>query len=96
MGSAKNKRSFLLGLIYKPNYSDMLQENKEESILENSIRRASEVSNRIIICGDFNIDMKTPENLQTQQLSTLYETYQLKNNSSQSPQELIHQQEKVP
>ena len=74
----KIKESFLLGLIYKPNYSDMLQENKEESILENNIRKATEVSNRIIICGDFNIDMKTPENLQTQQLSTLYETYQLK------------------
>ena len=78
----KIKEPFLLGLLYKPEYSDMLESRKEseneESILENNVRKATQVSNRLIICGDFNIDMKSPNNPKTKQLTNMYETYQLK------------------
>ena len=74
----KIKESFLLGLIYKPNYSDMLVTRKGESLIEENVRKASEVSNKLIICGDFNIDMMNPKNPQTEQLNTIYDTYQLK------------------
>ena len=78
----KTKDPFLLGLLYKPDYSDMLELKKEseneESILENNIKKATQVSNRLIICGDFNIDMNSPSNPKTKQLTTVYETYQLK------------------
>ena len=78
----KTKEPFLLGLLYKPDYSDMLEVRKEsendESILENNVKKATQISTKLIICGDFNIDMKSPNNPKTKQLTNTYEAYQLK------------------
>ena len=56
----------------------ILQENEEgESPLEQNIRQASELSNRIVIVGDFNIDLKNPKNRNTKDLITICDTYSL-------------------
>ena len=74
----KTNNSFLLGLFYRPDYSMILQENEEgESPLEQNIRQASELSNRIVIVGDFNIDLKNPKNRNTKDLITICDTYSL-------------------
>ena len=54
----QTNNSFLLGVIYRPEYSVILQENEDgESTLEQNLRKASEISNRLVVLGDFNIDM---------------------------------------
>ena len=70
--------SFLLGLIYRPAYSTLLYENEEgESLLEQNIRRAAEISNHIVIVGDFNIDLKNINDKNTTELLTICDTYSL-------------------
>ena len=73
----KTNNSFLLGLFYRPDYSQLLQENDDgESPLEKNIREASEISNRIVIVGDFNIDLKN-FNKNTKDILTIGDTYSL-------------------
>ena len=72
----KGKESSLLGVVYRPNYSDMLNEESGESKIEENIKKATEISQNIIIMGDYNIDMKTKsEDAQT--LKSIYKTYSL-------------------
>ena len=55
----KTKQSFLLGTIYKTNYSDILKEtDEEESKLEKYIHKAFAICDNVIILGDFNADLK--------------------------------------
>merc|ERR1712243_327069 len=72
------KNSFLLGVIYRPKYSELMEgiEN-EESLLERNIRKASEISSQIIITGDFNADMRQPDDNYTFTLQNIYSTYGL-------------------
>ena len=72
------KNSFLLGVIYRPKYSELMEgvEN-EESLLEKNIRKASEISSQIIITGDFNADMRQPDDKDTFTLQNIYSTYGL-------------------
>ena len=74
----KVKQSFMLGLVYRAEYTDILKGNGVESTLERNIRKANEISNKIIITGDFNIDLSNPENKNTQILNNIYESYGLK------------------
>ena len=71
----KIKQSFMLGLVYRADYTDMLAETLNETIIEKNIRKASEISNKLIITGDFNVDMFNKENNQTKQLKTIYKAY---------------------
>ena len=73
----KTKKSFLLGVLYRPNYSKMLDDTDGPSILEKNIRKATEISNQIIVTGDFNINMRNPENNLTIALKDTYETFSL-------------------
>lgn len=73
----KIKSSFMLGAVYRPEYSDIMK-NDGESIIEENIRKATEITNNIIITGDFNIDMSDPTHKNTQLLTDIYETYGLK------------------
>ena len=74
----KTNTSFLLGLFYRPAYSTLLHENEEgESLLEENIRKASETSNRIVIVGDFNIDLKNTKDKNRTELLTICDTYSL-------------------
>ena len=73
----KTKNSFLLGVLYRPDYSKML-ESEEESTLEKNIKQASLISNQLFITGDFNVDMRDPLNNNTISLKDTYKTYSLK------------------
>ena len=65
----KAKESFMLGIIYRGEYTDIMAEKDGECKLEENIRKASEISNRIIVTGDLNVDMSNA-NPQSEQLKT--------------------------
>ena len=72
------KNSFLLGVIYRPEYSLMIDESEIECTLEKNIRKASEISNQIFITGDFNVDMRDPNDKLNSPLKDIYKPYSLK------------------
>ena len=71
------KQSFMLGTIYRAEYTDILKSEGHDSILEENIRKAAEITDNIIVTGDFNIDMLDPESKDTQALKDSYEDYNL-------------------
>ena len=74
----QTKNSFLLGVVYRTNYSLSLEEDENgESIMERNIRKATEISNRIVIAGDFNTDVLNPVDKATKDLVKIYEEYSL-------------------
>ena len=74
----QTKNSFLLGVIYRPNYSELLVDKEEnESIFEKNLRKAAEISNRILLVGDFNIDMKQPNEKEPKALISTCESFSL-------------------
>ena len=73
----RTKQSFMLGTIYRAEYTDILKSEGHESILEENIRKAAEITDNIIVTGDFNIDMLDPESKDTQALKDSYEGYNL-------------------
>ena len=73
----KVKQSFMLGTIYRAEYTDLLNEDQEETKIEENIRKAAEISNNILITGDFNIDMLQPESRNTKKLMEIYQSYGL-------------------
>ena len=73
----KTRNSFMLGTIYRAEYTDILKNNSNESILEENIRKAAELTKNIIITGDFNVDMSDEESNDTQTLKETYESYNL-------------------
>ena len=72
------KNSFLLGVVYRPKYSEILNEEEGNSILEESLQKATEITNRIIITGDLNVNTDDPENTETETLNDIMSTYNLK------------------
>ena len=74
----RGKTSFMLGVIYRPDYSDILygKENSESQI-ENNIRKVAEISNKIIVTGDLNVDMLDKDHKNTATLKTIYKNYGL-------------------
>ena len=72
------KNSFLLGVLYRPKYSEILNEEEGNSILEESLQKATEITNRIIITGDLNVNTDDPENTETETLNDIMSTYNLK------------------
>lgn len=73
----KTKESFMLGTIYRAEYTDILNEIDGESKLEENVRKAHEISNRVIITGDFNIDASDMSNRESEALMNIYNTYNL-------------------
>ena len=73
----KTKFSFLLGVIYRADYTDTLQETLEESLLENNIRRACETAKSVVLLGDFNINYAKAENHLRDKLENVCATYGL-------------------
>ena len=74
----QTNNSFLLGVIYRPEYSQLLQANEDgESTLEENLRKASELSNRLVVLGDFNIDMLNPNTKNAKYLNSIFDTYNL-------------------
>ena len=66
----------MLGVVYRANYTDLINDDVETKIEEN-IRKASEISNQLIITGDFNIDILDERNKNTEILNNIYESYGL-------------------
>ena len=73
----KGKNSFMLGTIYRASYTDTLEDINGESKLEENIRKASELSNSLIVTGDYNIDMNAVNHRDTIKLQHIYEPYGL-------------------
>ena len=73
----KTKHSFMLGTVYRADYTDILKNDSNESTLEENIRKAAEITNNIIVTGDFNVDMSAEESKDTQTLKETYESYNL-------------------
>ena len=72
----KTKESFMLGVVYRAEYTDVINEKPGECKLEENIRKASEVTNRLILTGDLNIDTKST-NVKTIHLKEVYKCYGL-------------------
>ena len=70
----KTKYNFLLGVLYRPEYTDMLKENGEESLLETNVRTATEIARNVILLGDFNINYGNKSAHLTQKLEDLCST----------------------
>ena len=74
----QTNNSFLLGVIYRPEYSLIMQKDETgESILETNIQKATEISNRIVILGDLNIDLLNKTHKNTKNLNTMMNSYNL-------------------
>ena len=52
------KQSFLLGTIYRAEYTNLLQEIEEETLLERYLQQAHKICNNVIVLGDLNADVK--------------------------------------
>ena len=63
------KTSFLLGVLYRPDYSDMLTCEKEN--LEENIMNAISISKNTILTGDFNADLLDPKKNETKKLKNI-------------------------
>ena len=70
----KTKYNFLLGVLYRPEYTDILKENGEESLLETNIRTATETARNIVLLGDFNINYGNQNDHLTQKLENICST----------------------
>ena len=70
----KTKYSFLLGVVYRPVYSDMLREDGDECLFESNIRTASESAKNIILLGDFNINYLNQNDHLTEKLENICST----------------------
>ena len=72
----KAKESFMLGVIYRADYTDMMNEKAGECKLEENIRKVSEITSRIVITGDFNIDLANHD-ASSEQLKNIFKCYGL-------------------
>ena len=62
--------------MYRADYSTILHEDeKGECILEPNIRKATEISDRLVIVGDFNIVLQNTNNKNTKDLVTIWDTF---------------------
>ena len=57
---------------------DLLDAEQGESKIEENIRKDAEISDRIIVTGDLNVDMSNTNDADTQNLQNIYHSYGLK------------------
>ena len=67
------KTTFLLGVLYRPDYSDILTSEKEN--LEENIQNAISISKNTILTGDFNADLFDSNKSETKQLKNILKSY---------------------
>ena len=72
----KGKNSFMLGIVYRAEYTDLITEQPGECKLEENIRKASEITNRLILTGDLNIDVNSTA-IKSTHLKEIYKCYGL-------------------
>ena len=68
----KSSTNFLLGVLYRPDYSNFFKEN---SNFEDHLQKVLEKSKNIIITGDFNIDLLADNCKETKNLKNCLHTY---------------------
>ena len=73
----KTRRSFMLGTVYRSEYTDVHIVENAESTLEENIRKASELSSNLIVVGDFNADTSDPTSKIAEEIKTSYSMYGL-------------------
>lgn len=61
----KAKPNFILGVVYRAHYTDLLNETEEEMPLETQLCEASLRTNKLIVTGDFNCDTSALNKEQT-------------------------------
>ena len=71
----KTQKSFWLGILYRPHYSEIINEECGESILEKNISKVTEKSSQIILTGDFNIDLRDKDQYDTTTLKNICKAY---------------------
>ena len=64
--------SFLLGVLYRPDYSNFFKDNSK---FEDHLQKVLEKSKNVIITGDFNIDLFQDNCKNTKNLNNLLHTY---------------------
>ena len=71
----KSKPNFTLGVVYRAEYTDLLTDNGNGTIMEAQLREATSKTNKLIVVGDFNCDTEsnTPDT-KTNILSEVFET----------------------
>lgn len=57
----KTNQTFTIGLVYRAEYTDLLDDELDSSPLEALLNEASIKSNKIIVLGDFNCDVSAPQ-----------------------------------
>ena len=72
------KRRFLLGLVYRATYTDILTETEGNTKLNSSLETAHAISDNVILVGDLNCDTESPnpDNI-TKSLLEICSVYQL-------------------
>ena len=71
----KSSVSFLLGILYRPDYSKLFTEN---SNFEDHLQRVLEISKNVVITGDFNVDLFQDNSSETKNLKSMLHTYGFK------------------
>ena len=74
----KDKNGFMLGALYRPDYSKMLQQKSIESTLEENIRLVTENSTNSLILGDFNVNLLQNKKPETKSLRNIFKMYGFK------------------
>ena len=72
----KAKNSFLLGIFYRADYTEILKDSEHESKLEKYIQKAYQTYKNVILIGDFNADVKKenecPKGTKIQEIISTY------------------------
>ena len=55
----KSKPSFILGIVYRSEYTDLLHEKENGTLLEAQLNEMTTINNNIVVVGDFNCDTAT-------------------------------------
>ena len=71
----KDRNGFLLGALYRPDYSDMLHDKESESKFEKNIRKVTSISKNSIMLGDFNVNLIENKKPDTKKLKNIFKTY---------------------
>ena len=74
----KDKNGFMLGALYRPDYSKMLQQVNVESTLEKNIRIVTENSKNSLILGDFNANLLQNKKPETKSLRNIFKMHGFK------------------
>ena len=78
----KARKNITLGVVYRPNYTDLLKDQENGTILESQLTEATYINSNLIVVGDFNCD--TEADCQDKDTKVLNEVF-----NSQSMKQLI-------